>query len=106
MQSLKESQALLSWKKQVAYEEFILTSLFRYSPKSIIRLADLFSQTMASGLQLLMEIAKACPASPRKRILSWTQVVSQNVLSEFELLLHEIKKTAVIAINKKFFIKK
>ncbi|HWJ28743.1 MAG TPA: hypothetical protein VNS32_19520, partial [Flavisolibacter sp.] len=44
-------------------------------------------------------------AFPLNRMLSLTQVVSQNVFP-FELLLQEVKKRPARVINKRFLIKK
>src|SRR5690242_8700978 len=108
MQSLKENHTLLSWKAAFTYSGFILTSLVMYSLNAMRLVTFLLDHEMVSGLQLLILMLRLCsePASPLMTILSFTQVVSQNVLVLAELLLQEAKKTAAMVINKKFFIKK
>ncbi len=77
-----------------------------YSLNAMRLVTSLLDHETVSGLQLLILIFRLCsdPASPLIAMLS-TQVVSQNVFVVAELLLQEAKKMAIMANNKKFFIK-
>ena len=110
-QSLNDSHAAaVSWNATSMFDLLMRISSGAYSLKRIFRLlaSPWYVYAIVSGLQLFIETVKDCcslGSSPLNLRVSLEQVVSQNVLTEFELLPHEARKTAEETSNKKFFIK-